>query len=86
MPNIVPVLFSLAGAIIRLASYVIHRPFPTQFIFSPKFFRKLTYVPTLSDLAHHVPLTQIDIPPAVYRCVQLFIYDALLTLQIAEKT
>lgn len=34
---------------------------------SPKFFRKITYVDTLSALAFHVPLTQIDIPPAVYQ-------------------
>jgi len=27
------------------------------------------YINTLSDLAHHVPLTQIDIPPAVYQYV-----------------
>jgi Rho GTPase-activating protein 1 len=41
---------------------------------SPKFFRKITYVTTLSDLAHHVPLTQIDIAPAVYQCVTSFAY------------
>ena len=34
---------------------------------SPKFFRKITYVNTLSELASFVPLTQIDIPPAVYQ-------------------
>jgi hypothetical protein len=34
---------------------------------SPKFFLKLVYLDTLSALAHHVPLTQIDIPPAVYQ-------------------
>ncbi|THU91808.1 hypothetical protein K435DRAFT_222956 [Dendrothele bispora CBS 962.96] len=33
-------------------------------IISPKFFRKLA---TLSELAYHVPLNQIDIPPAVYQ-------------------
>lgn len=36
---------------------------------SPKFFRKITYLDTLSELAYHVPLTQIDIPPAVYQYV-----------------
>ncbi|KAG9227227.1 hypothetical protein CCMSSC00406_0004234 [Pleurotus cornucopiae] len=36
-------------------------------IISPKFFRKLEYTNTLTELAQHVPLTQIDIPPAVYR-------------------
>ena len=38
---------------------------------SAKFFRKIEYISTLSELAYHVPLTQIDIPPAVYQCVQL---------------
>lgn len=38
---------------------------------SPKFFRKITYVNTLSDLALQVPITQIDIPPAVYQCVSI---------------
>ncbi|KAL1754528.1 hypothetical protein FB107DRAFT_291552 [Schizophyllum commune] len=32
-----------------------------------KFFRKIEYISTLSELAYHVPLTQIDIPPAVYQ-------------------
>lgn len=36
---------------------------------SPKFFRKITYVDTLSELAYSVPLTQIDVPPAVYQYV-----------------
>ncbi|KAG1824185.1 hypothetical protein EV424DRAFT_1320868 [Suillus variegatus] len=36
-------------------------------VVSPKFFRKIAYVDTLSDLATQVPLTQIDIPPAVYK-------------------
>lgn len=36
---------------------------------SPKFFRKITYINTLSALACHVPLAQIDIPPAVYMYV-----------------
>ncbi|QRV77927.1 Rho GTPase-activating protein 1 [Ceratobasidium sp. AG-Ba] len=35
-------------------------------VISPKFFRKITYVSTLSELARHVPLTQIEIAPAVY--------------------
>ena len=38
---------------------------------SPKFFRKILYVETLSELAYHVPITQIDIPPAVYKYVPL---------------
>ncbi|KAH7923341.1 hypothetical protein BV22DRAFT_1036424 [Leucogyrophana mollusca] len=54
--------------------YIVHSSFFSKMLFSlagaiisPKFFRKLVYINTLSDLAHHVPLTQIDIPPAVYR-------------------
>ncbi|KAG9091697.1 hypothetical protein FRC06_000450 [Ceratobasidium sp. 370] len=35
-------------------------------VISPKFFRKITYLSTLSELARHVPLTQIEIAPAVY--------------------
>jgi len=34
---------------------------------SPKFFRKIQYISTLSELAENVPLTQIDIAPAVYQ-------------------
>lgn len=34
---------------------------------SPKFFRKLCYINTLSELAIYVPLTQIDIPAPVYQ-------------------
>lgn len=34
---------------------------------SPKFFRKLQYYNTLSELAIYVPLTQIDIPAPVYQ-------------------
>ncbi|GJJ15814.1 hypothetical protein Clacol_010092 [Clathrus columnatus] len=36
-------------------------------LISPKFFQKIQYCRTLSDLAIHVPLTQIDIPPEVYK-------------------
>ncbi|KAF0447231.1 Rho GTPase activation protein [Gigaspora margarita] len=35
-------------------------------VISPKFAKKVKYVLTLSELARYVPLTQIDIPPAVY--------------------
>jgi hypothetical protein len=34
---------------------------------SPKFFRKIQYISTLSDLAEHVPITQIEIAPEVYQ-------------------
>lgn len=35
-------------------------------VISPKFAKKIKYINTLSELAKYVPLTQIDIPPAVY--------------------
>ncbi|KIJ17595.1 hypothetical protein PAXINDRAFT_167607 [Paxillus involutus ATCC 200175] len=54
--------------------YIVHPSFFSKMLFSvagaiisPKFFRKIVYISTLSDLAHHVPLTQINIPPAVYQ-------------------
>ncbi|KAH8109293.1 RhoGAP-domain-containing protein [Phellopilus nigrolimitatus] len=53
--------------------YIVHSSFFSKMLFSlagaiisPKFFRKIAYIDTLSSLACHVPLTQIDIPPAVY--------------------
>ncbi|KAJ3743312.1 Rho GTPase activation protein, partial [Lentinula raphanica] len=54
--------------------YIVHSTFFTKMLFSlagaiisPKFFRKITYIDTLSELACYVPLTQIDVPPAVYQ-------------------
>ncbi|RDB14657.1 Rho GTPase-activating protein 8 [Hypsizygus marmoreus] len=54
--------------------YIVHSSFFSKMLFSlagaiisPKFFRKLEYIGTLSDLAQIIPLTQIDIPPAVYQ-------------------
>ncbi|KLO09943.1 RhoGAP-domain-containing protein [Schizopora paradoxa] len=54
--------------------YIVHSSFFSKMLFSlagavisPKFFRKITYIDTLSALSDHVPLTQIDIPPAVYK-------------------
>ncbi|TFY55500.1 hypothetical protein EVJ58_g8213, partial [Rhodofomes roseus] len=54
--------------------FIVHSTFFTKMLFSlagtiisPKFFRKITYVTTLSELACHIPLTQIDVPPAVYQ-------------------
>ncbi|KAH7885497.1 hypothetical protein F5I97DRAFT_1886063 [Phlebopus sp. FC_14] len=54
--------------------YIVHPSFFSKMLFSlagavisPKFFRKIVYISTLSELARHVPLTQIDIPPAVYQ-------------------
>ncbi|KAF8576884.1 RhoGAP-domain-containing protein [Ramaria rubella] len=53
--------------------YVVHPSFFSKMLFSlagaiisPKFFRKIQYCNTLSELARYVPLTQIDIPPEVY--------------------
>lgn len=36
---------------------------------SPKFYQKIQYCSTLSELARHVPLTQIDLPPEIYQSV-----------------
>ncbi|KAH9986621.1 hypothetical protein BJV77DRAFT_1145577 [Russula vinacea] len=54
--------------------YIVHSNFFSKMLFSlagafisPKFFRKITYVTSLSELAFQVPLTQIDVPPAVYQ-------------------
>ncbi|KJA26142.1 hypothetical protein HYPSUDRAFT_133611 [Hypholoma sublateritium FD-334 SS-4] len=54
--------------------YIVHSSFFSKMLFSlagaiisPKFFRKIVYITTLSELAKRVPLTQIDIPPAVYQ-------------------
>ncbi|THU90033.1 hypothetical protein K435DRAFT_802287 [Dendrothele bispora CBS 962.96] len=54
--------------------YIVHSSFFSKMLFflagaitSPKSFRKLAYIDTLSELAYHVPLTQIVIPPAVYQ-------------------
>lgn len=53
---------------------IVHSSFFSKMLFSlagavvsPKFFRKIVYVDSLSELATQVPLTQIDIPPAVYK-------------------
>ncbi|KAF8973769.1 hypothetical protein BDZ97DRAFT_1900560 [Flammula alnicola] len=53
-------------------------------IISPKFFRKLVYLTTLSDLAKCVPLTQIDIPPAVYQ--ENLKYERKITLPIQTRS
>lgn len=54
--------------------YIVHSNFFSKMLFSlagafisPKFFRKITYADTLTQLAFEVPLTQIDVPPAVYQ-------------------
>ncbi|KDQ15148.1 hypothetical protein BOTBODRAFT_131760 [Botryobasidium botryosum FD-172 SS1] len=54
--------------------FIVHPTWFSKMLFSmagttinPKFFSKVTYIKTLSQLATHVPLVQIDIPPAVYK-------------------
>lgn len=71
--------------------YIVHTSFFTKMLFSlagaiisPKFFRKIVHVSTLSDLAHYVPLTQIDIPPAVYQ--ENLKYENEITLPIPVKS
>ena len=53
---------------------------------SAKFFRKIEYISTLSELAYHVPLTQIDIPPAVYQCVPFPCYALTLNKIQGERS
>ena len=81
------VLFSLAGAIIRSVCHVFERFLShLRIVCSPKFFRKLSYTSTLSDLACHVPLTQIDIPPAVYQWVIIYEVQILLLTHSQRKS
>ncbi|KAF8312119.1 Rho GTPase activation protein [Clavulina sp. PMI_390] len=54
--------------------YIVHTTLFSKMLFSlagtiisPKFFRKIQYIPTLSALAQCVPLTNLDLHPAVYR-------------------
>ncbi|KAJ6585578.1 hypothetical protein B0H19DRAFT_981776 [Mycena capillaripes] len=70
--------------------YIVHSSFFSKMLFSlagaiisPKFFRKLTYVPTLSQLACHIPLTQIDVPPAVYQ--ENLKYESKITLPVTTR-
>ncbi|KAF8886243.1 divergent CRAL/TRIO domain-containing protein [Gymnopilus junonius] len=71
--------------------YIVHSSFFSKMLFSlagaiisPKFFRKLEYIKTLSELAQHVPLTQIDIPPAVYQENQK--YERKITLPVPTRS
>ncbi|TFK27570.1 Rho GTPase activation protein [Coprinopsis marcescibilis] len=71
--------------------YIVHSSFFSKMLFSlagaiisPKFFRKLVYITTLSELAHHVPLTQIDIPPAVYQ--ENLKYERKITLPVPVRS
>ncbi|KAJ7820219.1 hypothetical protein B0H14DRAFT_3111289 [Mycena olivaceomarginata] len=69
--------------------YIVHSSFWSKMLFSlagaiisPKFFRKLVYIPTLSELAAQVPLTQIDVAPAVYQ--ENLKYERTITLPSAH--
>ncbi|KAF8887151.1 CDC42 rho GTPase-activating protein [Infundibulicybe gibba] len=71
--------------------YIVHSSFFSKMLFSlagaiisPKFFRKLLYTATLSELAHHVPLTQIDIPPAVYQ--ENLKHERTITLPVPTRS
>ncbi|PFH48610.1 hypothetical protein AMATHDRAFT_149485, partial [Amanita thiersii Skay4041] len=71
--------------------YIVHSSFFTKMLFSlagamisPKFFRKITYIQTLSELAFHVPLTQIDIHPAVYQ--ENLKYESRITLPVHTRS
>ncbi|KZT53923.1 RhoGAP-domain-containing protein [Calocera cornea HHB12733] len=47
-------------------------------VISPKFFRKIQYAKTLSDLAQYIPITQINIAPEVYK--ENLKYEKTITL------
>jgi hypothetical protein len=67
--NMKSALFS-CGCIYQVCTLVAHYyAVVITLLLSPKFFRKITYITTLSALAFQVPLTQIDVPPAVYQYV-----------------
>lgn len=52
-------------------------------IISPKFYAKIDYISTLSELAKHVPLTQINIAPAVYS--ENYKYEREITLPPSQQ-
>ncbi|KAH6914089.1 hypothetical protein BKA70DRAFT_1095374 [Coprinopsis sp. MPI-PUGE-AT-0042] len=71
--------------------YIVHSSFFSKMLFSlagaiisPKFFRKIVYISTLSELAHYVPITQIDIPPAVYQ--ENLKYERKITLPVPVRS
>ena len=58
---------------LTVQQYIVHSTGFTKMLFSlagaiisPKFYSKVEYIATLSDLAQQVPITQINIHPAVY--------------------
>ncbi|KAL9940690.1 hypothetical protein V8E36_000178 [Tilletia maclaganii] len=55
-----------------------------SFFVSPKFARKIIQVQTLSQLATHIPLTQIDIPPEVLQANQA--HEPSVTLPSRPQT
>ncbi|KAF7306821.1 Rho GTPase-activating protein 8 [Mycena indigotica] len=70
--------------------YIVHSSFFSKMLFSlagaiisPKFFRKIAYITTLSELACHIPLTQIDIPPAVYQ--ENLKYESKITMPVTTR-
>ncbi|KAJ7194233.1 hypothetical protein GGX14DRAFT_476661 [Mycena pura] len=70
--------------------YIVHSSFFSKMLFSlagavisPKFFRKITYIPTLTELACHIPLTQIDVPPAVYQ--ENLKHESKITLPVTTR-
>ncbi|KAJ7273775.1 hypothetical protein C8J57DRAFT_1127983 [Mycena rebaudengoi] len=70
--------------------YIVHSSFFSKMLFSlagaiisPKFFRKLMYIATLSELACHIPLTQIDVPPAVYQ--ENLKYESKISLPVTTR-
>jgi Rho GTPase-activating protein 1 len=51
---------------------------------SPKFYAKIEYIGTLSDLARHVPITQMNIHPAVY--TENLKYEREITIPAGSQT
>ncbi|TFK72299.1 Rho GTPase activation protein [Pluteus cervinus] len=71
--------------------FIVHTSFFSKMLFSlagaiisPKFFRKIVYIPTLSELAQHIPLTQIDISPAVYQ--ENLKYEKKIVLPVPSRS
>ncbi|TEB20117.1 hypothetical protein FA13DRAFT_1743366 [Coprinellus micaceus] len=71
--------------------YIVHSSWFSKMLFSlagaiisPKFFSKIVYVSTLSELAYYVPLTQIDIPAGVYK--ENLKYEDRITLPIPTRS
>ncbi|CAK5266962.1 unnamed protein product, partial [Mycena citricolor] len=70
--------------------YIIHSSFFSKMLFSlagaiisPKFFRKIAYIGTLSELAFHIPITQIDLSPSVYQ--ENLKYESKITMPVTTR-